>query len=55
MTGSKSELFCRPLPADDSIQHKPDITLAREKMGWDPDILLKDGLVQTIEFFRGLL
>ena len=55
MTGSKSELVFKPLPADDPMQRKPDITLAREKMGWDPDIQLQDGLVKTIEFFRGLL
>jgi UDP-glucuronate decarboxylase len=55
MTGSKSVLDYRPLPADDPMQRKPDITLAREKMGWDPDIQLQDGLVKTIEYFRGLL
>jgi len=55
MTGSKSILDFRPLPADDPMQRKPDITLAREKMGWDPDIQLQGGLVKTIEYFRGLL
>jgi UDP-glucuronate decarboxylase len=55
MTGSTSVLDYRPLPADDPMQRKPDITLAREKMGWEPDIQLQDGLVKTIEYFRGLL
>jgi UDP-glucuronate decarboxylase len=55
MTGSKSVLDYRPLPADDPMQRKPDITLAKEKMGWDPEIQLQDGLVKTIEYFRGLL
>ncbi|KAB2888862.1 MAG: SDR family oxidoreductase [Desulfobulbaceae bacterium] len=55
MTGSKSELVYKPLPADDPMQRKPDITLAREKMGWEPDVQLKDGLVKTIGYFKGLL
>ena len=55
MTGSKSELVYKPLPADDPMQRKPDISLAREKMGWEPDVQLKDGLIKTIGYFRELL
>ena len=55
MTGSKSELVYKPLPADDPMQRKPDISLAREKMGWEPDVQLKDGLVKTIGYFSSLL
>lgn len=55
LTGSKSELVYKPLPADDPMQRKPDITLARETMGWDPDIQLKEGLVKTIGYFREML
>ena len=55
LTGSRSELVYKPLPADDPMQRKPDITLAREKLGWNPDIQLRDGLVKTIAYFRGLL
>lgn len=55
LTGSKSELVYKPLPADDPMQRKPDITLARETMGWEPDIQLKEGLVMTIGYFREML
>jgi UDP-glucuronate decarboxylase len=55
LTGSRSELVHKPLPADDPLQRKPDITLAREKLGWNPDIQLQDGLVKTIAYFRDLL
>lgn len=55
LTGSQSKLVYQPLPADDPMQRKPDITLAREKMGWEPDIQLKEGLVKTIGYFREML
>jgi len=53
LTGSKSKIICQPLPSDDPKQRQPDITLAKEKLGWEPKIGLKDGLVKTIEYFRG--
>ena len=53
LTASKSELVYKPLPTDDPLQRKPDITLAKEKLGWEPDIQLKDGLIKTIAYFRG--
>lgn len=52
MTGSKSKLVNNPLPSDDPKQRKPDITLAREKLGWEPKIALKEGLVKTIAYFE---
>ena len=55
MTGSKSELVQKPLPGDDPTQRQPDITVARAKLGWEPDIQLEQGLVQTIAYFRQLL
>ena len=55
MTGSRSELVFKPLPMDDPRQRQPDITLARERLGWEPKIKLADGLAQTIEFFDSLL
>jgi UDP-glucuronate decarboxylase len=55
LTNSKSILEFRPLPADDPRQRRPDITQAKEKLGWEPKIALKDGLVRTIEYFDGLL
>jgi UDP-glucuronate decarboxylase len=51
-TGSSSELQSRPLPADDPKQRKPDISLAREKLGWTPKIALRDGLKPTVVYFR---
>jgi UDP-glucuronate decarboxylase len=49
---SKSGLTYLPLPADDPRQRKPDITRARELLGWDPEISLRDGLKRTVEDFR---
>jgi UDP-glucuronate decarboxylase len=55
LTGSKSELVERPLPADDPRQRQPDITLAKDALGWSPTIALRDGLVRTIEYFEGII
>ncbi len=52
MTGSSSKLVHRPLPTDDPKVRQPDITCARELLGWEPKIRLEDGLVKTIEYFR---
>ena len=52
MTGSKSKLIYKPLPQDDPKQRKPDITLARTKLGWEPKVALEQGLVTTLEYFR---
>jgi UDP-glucuronate decarboxylase len=54
-TGSKSAIVLRPLPADDPKQRQPDISLARSKLGWSPQIPLEDGLGRTIAYFRDLL
>jgi UDP-glucuronate decarboxylase len=54
LTGSKSKLVHKPLPADDPTQRKPDITLARTKLGWEPKVALRDGLVKTIDSMRKL-
>jgi UDP-glucuronate decarboxylase len=51
-TGSSSELQTRPLPPDDPKQRKPNISLAREKLGWAPKIALRDGLKPTVAYFR---
>ena len=55
MTGSKSAIVEKPLPSDDPTQRQPDISLARSKLGWEPDIQLEQGLVQTISYFQQLL
>ena len=55
ITGSKSELVFEPLPQDDPVQRRPDIALAREKLVWEPEVELEEGLVNTIEYFKELL
>ncbi|MGR0481890.1 MAG: UDP-glucuronic acid decarboxylase family protein [Candidatus Electronema sp. V4] len=55
LTGSKSELIFKPLPQDDPRQRRPDITLAKEKLGWEPKISLREGLVPTIAYFDDFL
>jgi len=55
MTGSRSKLTFLPLPQDDPKQRQPDITLAREALGWQPRVPLKQGLEQTIRYFDRLL
>jgi dTDP-glucose 4,6-dehydratase len=52
MTGSKSRIVYRPLPTDDPKQRRPDITRARQLLGWEPKVQLEEGLVKTIEYFR---
>lgn len=54
MTGSRSKLIFLPLPSDDPTQRQPDITLAKEKLGWEPKVPLREGLAKTIEYFRNL-
>jgi dTDP-glucose 4,6-dehydratase len=55
LTGSDSELVYEPLPVDDPAQRQPDITRARELLGWEPLVELRDGLPPTIEWFRSVL
>jgi UDP-glucuronate decarboxylase len=55
MTGSKSEIVYKPLPEDDPVRRKPDISLAREELSWEPVIGLEEGLAKTIEYFDELL
>jgi UDP-glucuronate decarboxylase len=52
LTGSQSELQTGPLPSDDPTQRKPDISLARKELGWEPTIPLAEGLRKTIDFFE---
>jgi UDP-glucuronate decarboxylase len=51
LTGSKSKIISKPLPADDPVQRQPDISIAREKLDWEPTIQLKEGLQKTIAYF----
>lgn len=55
MIGSRSRLVFRPLPQDDPMQRKPDITLAKAELGWEPKIQLEEGLKHTINYFDDLL
>jgi dTDP-glucose 4,6-dehydratase len=55
LTGSKSRIVHEPLPTDDPKVRQPDITRARTMLGWEPEVPLRDGLVRTIAYFRGLM
>ena len=56
LTGSKSKIIARPLPADDPTQRQPDISLAKEKLNnWEPVVQLEEGLSKTIAYFDDLL
>lgn len=55
MTNSKSKIVYRPLPHDDPRQRKPDITLAKDKLGWEPKVKLDEGLGYIIRYFADLL
>jgi UDP-glucuronate decarboxylase len=54
MTGSKSKLIYLPLPEDDPKQRKPDISLAKKELNWQPVVDLETGLGRTIEYFRSI-
>jgi len=51
-TGTRAQVEYRPLPQDDPIRRQPDITRAKQTLGWEPTIPLTDGLARTIEYFR---
>ncbi|MBM3533995.1 MAG: SDR family oxidoreductase [Alphaproteobacteria bacterium] len=55
LTGSSSTLVYKPLPQDDPTQRCPDITLARQKLGWEPTVPLETGLKRTIDYFRAFV
>jgi len=55
LVGGSSQLVERPLPADDPKQRQPDISLARKRLGWEPQYSLEVGLPKSIEYFRSLL
>jgi UDP-glucuronate decarboxylase len=52
LTGSKSEITFHPLPQDDPMRRKPDISLARTALAWEPAVSLREGLIRTIAYFR---
>ncbi len=55
ISGSGSKIICQALPQDDPKQRKPDISLAKEALGWSPAVKLEEGLVQTIAYFEALI
>jgi UDP-glucuronate decarboxylase len=55
LTGSRSKIVHRPLPADDPQKRRPDISEAERLLGWRPTTTLKEGLAKTIPYFEGLL
>ncbi|MFV2057367.1 MAG: UDP-glucuronic acid decarboxylase family protein [Thiohalomonadales bacterium] len=55
ITGSKSEIVFEKLPSDDPKQRQPDITFAKERLGWEPKVPLEKGLTRTIDYFSKLL
>ncbi len=54
MTGSKSKIVYKELPSDDPVKRKPDITIAKEILSWEPKVDIKDGLKKTIEYFKSI-
>jgi UDP-glucuronate decarboxylase len=52
VTQSQSEIMYKPLPEDDPVQRQPDIALAKQKLDWEPQVDLTEGLKKTIEYFR---
>lgn len=55
LTNSRSKLVNHPLPADDPKQRRPDISLAKQELDWEPKVALRDGLAKTIDYFDSLL
>ena len=55
LSGSKSELVFKPLPSDDPAQRRPDISMAKAVLNWEPHVALESGLVPTIAYFRSVL
>jgi len=55
LTGSNSQILQMPLPQDDPKQRRPDISLAKSRLNWEPKIDLEQGLIKTIDYFRGIV
>jgi UDP-glucuronate decarboxylase len=55
LTGSRSKIVFEPLRGDDPAKRRPDISLARNRLGWEPGMSLEDGLLKTIDYFKELI
>jgi UDP-glucuronate decarboxylase len=55
LTGTSSKIIYEDLPVDDPTQRKPDITLAKKELNWEPTVALRDGLQKTIDYFKGVI
>ena len=55
LTGSESKIIYKPLPSDDPMMRKPDISLAKKELEWSPKVNLDEGLVKTIEYFKSII
>ena len=53
LSNSNSKIIFKPLPSDDPIKRRPDLTLAKEKLGYEPTIHIREGLIETIKYFEG--
>ena len=54
LTSSKSKIVTKPLPVDDPARRRPDITLAKKHLDWQPQVKLREGLARTIDWFRAI-
>ena len=55
LTASGSKLIYKPLPSDDPMQRRPDISFAKKELGWEPKIQLEEGLLKTIDYFKSII
>jgi UDP-glucuronate decarboxylase len=55
LSNSNSKIVFKPLPSDDPIRRKPDISLAKEKLNWQPRVDIKEGLEKTIDYFSKII
>ena len=55
LSGSRSKIIFEPLPNDDPMQRQPDITMVKDRLGWEPKIDIEEGLLRTIEYFKEIM
>ena len=55
LSNSTSKIIFKPLPSDDPSQRRPDLTLAKEKLGYEPAVHVRDGLMKTIKYFEKVI